>query len=293
MANLAPEGTNLKAFRKPTYFALASDLGWVQRFQLASADLRDGLKLYRLIWALSFSDIKLRYRGSAIGPFWLTISTGIQIGAMAFLYADLFHIDVHTYLPFLAVSIVLWNYLSSLIIEGCNCFISSDSLIKGTRMPLLVHAVRTVLRNTIILAHNVVVIVAVLVVLTVKQNTASFEAILGFLLWLLDGVCLSLFLGAVCARFRDIPQIVAAFMQVAFFVTPVMWQASILKGHPAASYLIKLNPFDYILNVVRNPLLGIPLTSSDVLGAVAVSGGLIVVSLVGFARFRGRIAFWV
>ena len=293
MANLAPEGTNLKAFRKPTHFALASDRGWVQRFQLASADLRDGLKLYRLIWALSFSDIKLRYRGSAIGPFWLTISTGIQIGAMAFLYADLFHIDVHTYLPFLAVSIVLWNYLSSLIIEGCNCFISSDSLIKGTRMPLLVHAVRTVLRNTIILAHNVVVIVAVLVVLTVKQNTASFEAILGFLLWLLDGVCLSLFLGAVCARFRDIPQIVAAFMQVAFFMTPVMWQASILKGHPAASYLIKLNPFDYILNVVRNPLLGIPLTSSDVLGAVAVSGGLIVVSLVGFARFRGRIAFWV
>lgn len=293
MANLSAQRTNLKAFRQPPHFALASDRGWIQRFQLATADLRDGLKLYQLIWALSFSDIKLRYRGSAIGPFWLTISTGIQIAAMAFLYADLFHIDVHTYLPFLAVSIVLWNYLSSLVIEGCNCFISSDSLIKGTRMPMLVHAVRTVLRNTIILAHNVIVIVVVLVVLEVKQNTASLEAIPGFVLWLLDGVCFSLLLGAICARFRDIPQIVAALMQVAFFVTPVMWQASALKGHRMAQYLIQLNPFNDILNVVRNPLLGIPLTSSDVIGAIAVSGGIIAVSLVGFARFRGRIAFWV
>ena len=293
MANLAPQGTNLKAFRKPTHFALASDRGWVQRFQLAAVDLRDGLKLYHLIWALSFSDIKLRYRGSAIGPFWLTISTGIQIGAMAFLYADLFHVDVHTYLPFLAVSIILWNYLSSLIIEGCSCFISSDSLIKGTRMPLLVHAVRGVLRNTIVLAHNVIVIVVVLVVFNVKQSMASLEAIPGFALWLLDGVFISLLLGAICARFRDIPQIVSAFMQVAFFVTPIMWQASALSGHPAALYLIQLNPFDYILNIVRNPLLGIPLSSSDILGAISISVGLIVVSLVGFARFRGRIAFWV
>lgn len=293
MANLAPQRTNIKAFRKPTHFALASDRGWAQRFQLAAADLRDGIKLYHLIWALSFSDIKLRYRGSAIGPFWLTISTGIQIGAMAFLYADLFHTDIHTYLPFLAVSIILWNYLSSLITEGCSCFISSDSLIKGTRMPLLVHAVRTVLRNTIILAHNVIVIVIVLVALDVKQSAASLEAIPGFALWLLDGVFISLLLGAICARFRDIPQIVAAFMQVAFFVTPIMWQASALKGHHAALYLIKLNPFNYILNVVRNPLLGIPLTSSDVLGALAVSSLIVLVSLVGFARFRGRIAFWV
>lgn len=293
MANFSAQKSNLKAFRQPTHFALASDQGWVQRFRLAAADLIDGIKLYHLIWALSFSDIKLRYRGSAIGPFWLTISTGIQIGAMAFLYADLFHIDVHTYLPFLAVSMVLWNYLNSLVTEGCNCFISYDALIKGTRMPLLVHAVRAVLRNTIILAHNVIVIVVVLVVLEVKQNVASLEAIPGFALWLLDGVCLSLLFGSICARFRDIPQIIAALMQVAFFVTPIMWQASTLKGHPLAQRLIQLNPFNDILDVVRNPLLGIPLTLSEVIGAIAVSSGLVVVSLVGFARFRGRISFWV
>lgn len=293
MANLAPQETNLKAFRKPTHFALASDRGWRQRFQLAASDLRDGLKLYRLIWALSFSDIKLRYRGSAIGPFWLTISTGIQIGAMAFLYADLFHTDIRAYLPFLSVSMVLWNYLNSLITEGCNCFISSDSLIKGTRMPLLVHAVRSVLRNTIVLSHNIIVIVVVLVLFHVKQSFASLEAILGFVLWLIDGVFVSLLLGAICARFRDIPQIVAAFMQVAFFITPIMWQASSLSGHPAARYLIHFNPFNLILNVVRNPLLGTPLTLNGVIGALGVSFGLILISLVAFARFRGRIAFWV
>nr|WP_295739054.1 ABC transporter permease [uncultured Acidocella sp.] len=293
MADLAPQETTLKALRKPSHFALASDRGWAQRFRLAFADLRDGAGLYRLIWALAFSEIKLRYRGSAIGPFWLTISTGIQIGAMAFLYADLFHTDIKSYLPYLAISLILWNYLSSLVVEGCTCFIGSEALLKGTRMPLVVHAVRTVLRNTIILAHNIIVVVAVLVIFQVKQTFFSLATIPGFALWLIDAVALSLLLGAICARFRDIPQIVAALMQVAFFLTPVIWQISALNAHPAAQHLIQLNPFNFILSVVRNPILGLPLTAMDVWGALAVSGFIIIVSLVGFARFRGRIAFWV
>jgi len=293
MAKLAPPETSIKAFRKPTHFSLSSDRGWAQRFQLAAADLREGIRLYQLIWALAFSDIKLRYRGSAIGPFWLTISTGIQIGAMAFLYADLFHTDIHTYLPFLTVSIILWGYLSSIVTDGCTCFSSSDALIKGTRMPFLIHAVRSVLRNTIILAHNIIVVAIVLVIMGGHQSAYSFAAIPGFLLWLVDGVAVSLFLGAVCARFRDIPQIIAALMQIAFFVTPIMWQANILNGHPGAELLIRLNPFGYILDVVRNPLLGDPLTVPMIANALGISAVVVLVSLISFARFRGRIAFWI
>ena len=293
MAELAPPDSTLKALKTPTHFALSADRGWGQRFRLAFADLREGASLYRLIWALAFSEIKLRYRGSAIGPFWLTISTGIQIGAMAFLYADLFHTDIKSYLPYLAISLILWNYLSSLVVEGCTSFISADALIKGTRMPLMVHAVRTVLRNTIILAHNIIVVIVVLVIFQVKQSLVSLAAIPGFALWLIDGVFLSLLLGAICARFRDIPQIIAALMQVAFFLTPIIWQISALNGHPAAQHLIEMNPFNFILSVVRNPILGLPLTSTDIFGALGVSGAIVIISLVGFARFRGRIAFWV
>ena len=293
MTEISHPDSGLREFRKPVHFTLSADRGWGQRLQLATTDLKDGVRLWRLIWTLGVSDIKLRYRGSTLGPFWLTISMGVQVAAMGFLYADLFHTDIHTYLPYLTISIVLWGYLNTLITDGCVCFSGSDSLIKGTRMPFTVHAARSVVRNTIVLAHNLVVVVVVFAIMGVHQSLYSFAALPAFALWVIDGFALSLLFGAFCARFRDVPQVIMALMQVAFFVTPVMWNAKILESHPEADLLIRLNPFFYILEILRAPLLGSPMTVDMVLKALIVSAGVIIASAIGFARTRGRIAYWV
>lgn len=293
MGNIEPANTGLTSFRTPVRFTLAADQGWGQRLQLAYQDFQEGGKLYKLIWALALSDIRLRYRGSAIGPFWMTLSTAVQIGAMAFIYADLFHTDIHTYLPFLTVSIIMWGYLSSLINDACTCFIGAEGLIKGSRMPFLVHAVRSILRDTITLGHNLIVLIVVFLIMMVHQSFYSLLAIPGLILWLLDGLAISLAFGAICARFRDIPQIIGAVMQIAFFVTPIMWSADILKGHKRAELLIHLNPFVYLMDIIRNPLLGLPLPLVEVERALMVSVVIIFGSLLIFARTRGRIAFWV
>lgn len=282
-----------EALRKPVHFQLSADRGWKQRFHLAWADLCEGAHLWRLIGVLGFLDIKLKYRGSALGPFWLTISMGVQVAAMAFIYADLFHTDVRTYLPFLSLSIIAWNYLNALVTDGCNCFIQSDTVIKGMRMPFSVHAARSVVRNTIILAHNVIVIVAVFVIMGVHQSFHSFMVVPAVCLWLVDAFAFSLFFGALCARFRDVPQIVSAVMQIAFFVTPVMWSTAILNGHSEALLLIRFNPFYYLLEILRAPLLGTALPLTTWAWALVVSGILVAFSWIAFARTRGRIAFWV
>jgi len=285
--------TSLPEFRQPTHFLLSADRGWAQRFELSAIDLKDGMRLWRLIWSLGLSDIKLRYRGSALGPFWLTISMGVQVSAMAFLYAELFRTDIRSYLPYLTISIVLWGYMNTLIAEGCTCFSQAESLIKGTRMPFAVHAARSVVRNTIVFAHNLVVVVVVFGVMGVHQSLYSLAAIPAFALWLIDGFAISLLFGAFCARFRDVPQIIMSIMQIAFFVTPIMWYATLIENHRGADLLIRLNPFFYLLEIVRAPLLGTPLTMIWVLKAVTVSALVVGVSAVGFARARGRIAYWV
>lgn len=293
MSDLAATDRAIRAAKRLPLTNISADRGWMQRFQLAAEDVRDGAKLWRLSWALGLADIRLRYRGSVLGPFWLTFSFAIMIGAMGFLYADLFHTDIHTYLPYLTVSLLLWNYIGALISDGCTCFIQNDSLIKGTRMPFAVHAARNIARNTIILAHNLVVIVGVFIIMKVSVTPYTILAIPGVILWLCDAFAISLLIGAFCARFRDVPQIVASVMQIAFFVTPVMWEANILDGHPRAHLLIQLNPFFYLLEIVRAPLLGMPLTYREVAVAVIVSGCICIASALGFARTRGRIAYWV
>jgi len=260
---------------------------------MALADIRQTVQLWPLVWTLSVLDIRLRYRGSILGPFWLTLSTSVMIGALGFLYSRLFHTDIQTYLPFLSLSLVLWQFLSTLTSEGCTCFTSSESMIRAMRMPLSLHAARVVVRNILVLAHNVIVIVAVFLIMGTVPGAYSFTIVPAFALWVVDAVAISLFLGVLCARFRDIPPIVASIMQIAFFVSPVIWNPAILAHRGIGTVLVKWNPFYALLEIVRGPLLGAPFEAQNWEIAVGYSAGLVLLAAVGFTRARSRVAYWV
>lgn len=246
--------------------------------------------MWRLCWTLAWLDIKLRYRGSLLGPFWLTMSTAVMIGSMGFLYGTLFQMDLQHYFPFLALSIVLWAFLSSLIQEACVCFTQAEGMIRAVRMPFTLYAGRVVMRNLLVLAHNVVVIVVVDLLVGLNPGWVGLLAIPAFVLWLALAVALCLLLGVLCARFRDIPPIVASIVQIAFFMSAVIWQPSQLKEN---EYLLALNPFFTLLEVVRGPMLGEVPSLSVYLSAGVYSGLIFVISWLLFSRVRGRIAFWV
>jgi lipopolysaccharide transport system permease protein len=256
-------------------------------------DVAQTAQLWRLVWKLSILDIRLRYRGSLLGPFWLTLSTGVMVGAMGFLYAKLFHTDIKTYLPFLSLSLILWNFLNAIIGEGCTAFTASESMIRASRMPLSLHAARTVVRNFLIFAHNIIVIVVVFAVMHQMPGPKSWMIIPGFCLWFIDGLAICLLLGAFCARFRDVPPIVASIMQIAFFVTPIIWRPDILMHRGIGIVLVKWNPFYALLEIIRGPLLGTPSTGGVWGVALMYSAALLILSGIMFALARPRIAYWV
>ena len=63
-----------------TILELYSGMSTPVRHRFAVNDLLAGARLWRLAWSLGWLDIRLRYRGSMLGPFWLTISTGVMVG---------------------------------------------------------------------------------------------------------------------------------------------------------------------------------------------------------------------
>jgi lipopolysaccharide transport system permease protein len=266
---------------------------WSGRFAMALLDLRQTMQLWRLVWTLSLLDIRLRYRGSILGPFWLTLSTAVMIAALGFLYSRLFHTDIKTYLPFLSLSLVLWTFLQTLTGDGCTCFTSSEAMIRAARMPLSLHAARVVVRNILVLSHNVVVIVAVFLIMGTVPGPYSFTIVPAFALWVVDAMAISLMLGVLCARFRDIPPIVASIMQIAFFVSPVIWSPTILAHRGIGIVLVKWNPFYALLEIMRGPLLGTKLELGNWAIALGYSAILVVLAAVSFARARSRIAYWV
>ncbi len=269
---------------------LRADMSWAARNRLAVRDVNDGSALWPLAWTLGWLDIKLRYRGSMLGPFWLTLSTGIMVASLGILYATLFHIDVHEYLPFLSLSIVLWNFLSALVSESCVSFTEADAVIRSVRMPFFVFAIRVVIRNLLALAHNILVIVVVFAVFLIWPGWHILLTIPALVLWVADALALAMLLGSFCARFRDIQPIVNSVMQIAFFLTPVIWKPAQLGAHV---YLLPLNPFFDLLDIIRTPLLGELPTAMTWIGAALYSLVLCGIAWGFFARARGRIAFWL
>lgn len=284
--------TTVDPARPPHALVLRSERSTAARQRQAVADVVEGVRLWRLAFTLGWLDIRLRYRGSVLGPFWLTLSTAVMVAAMGVLYSALFNMDLHEYLPFLALSLVLWNsYLMAIVGDACSCFLQAEGLIRSMRMPFMLHAIRTVVRNVLVLAHNVVVIVAVWAIFDTWPSWEGLLAVPGLLLWLVDSVALCLLLGTFCARFRDIPPIVGSIMQIAFFVTPIIWKPNLLQASSAA--WLPLNPFYSLLEIVRAPLLQEVATAVTWASALGYSAALCLASWLVFVRLRGRLAFWV
>ncbi len=260
------------------------------RTVLAWSDLAQGFSRSWMWTALAVQDIRLRYRGSVLGPFWMTISTFVMIIAMGFIYAHLFHTDTRSYMPYLTMGLIVWQLISTLITEGCQTFLATETVIQQVPIPFSIHVYRVVCRNFIVFAHNLVIVPIGLVAFAIPLDWHILEAAAGCVVLAVNGVWVCIFLGTLSARFRDIVPIVTSFLQVAFFLTPVFWPIEALGIYRP---LAELNPLFTAIDVIRAPLIGVPVApySWPVLLAATVLGCCITFFL--FARYRGRIAYWV
>jgi homopolymeric O-antigen transport system permease protein len=271
-------------------WCLGRDIVQESRFRKAILDLGAGLERWELWSALGWHDIRQRYRRSIVGPFWLTLSMGVMIAGLAFLYAGLFGQKIQSYLPYVAVGMIVFNLISTIATEGAAVFINAASLILQLRAPLSVHVYQMLWRNLLIFAHNIMIYVVMLPFVQVDVWWNLLLAPIGLILVLLMGVWVAITLGALSARFRDVPPIVGSLMQVAFFLTPIFWIPDAL---PNRAVFVHLNPFYYLVEIVRMPLLGKTpgLTIWLVVIGLNCIGALI--ALAFFSTYRRRIAYWV
>jgi lipopolysaccharide transport system permease protein len=198
--------------------------------------------------------------------------------------------NLKEYLPFLALSQVLWAFISVLVSEACTCFTLAEGIIRSVRMPFFLQAIRTLWRNLLVLGHNVVVIFVVFAIFDEWPGWHALHALPGLGLWAIDSLAFCLLLGPICARFRDIPPIVGSVMQIAFFVTPIIWKGNQVGGHAA---LLPLNPFYSLLEVVRRPLLTEHMTLDIWGSAIGYSVMLWALTWLVFMRTRSRLTFWI
>ncbi|WP_282295826.1 ABC transporter permease [Stenotrophomonas sp. PS02289] len=256
----------------------------------AISDLRRSLVSWRLWTLLGWLEIRQRYARSRVGPFWLTISMGVIIASIGIVYGTLFGQKLSDYLPYLAASLVMWGLFTNTVQEGSTAYISNASYIRQVATPKFIYILQVPWRNLLIFAHNVVIVVLLLAIFGVKRWDTIPLVIPGLILLIANATWMATLTGLMSARFRDFPQIVAAIMQVAFYITPIMYKPEALTKF---SFIVNLNPLAYLLNVVRQPLLGeVPsMRTWGVTIAMAVIGWTVALAMTH--RYHKRIAYWV
>jgi ABC-type polysaccharide/polyol phosphate export permease len=256
----------------------------------AKADIARSVTEARIWSTLAVADIQSKYRLSTLGTLWITLTTGSLAVAIGLIYGQFFGVDVTDYLPYFAVSYVTWIFMSSVINEAANTLIGAGNLIKSSSMPILFHVLRMLQRNLIVLLHNAVVIVGVWLFFRWPVDWSLLLVLPGLAICYVFLAGASTVIAVVCVRYRDIPQLIQALTQFLFFVTPIIWVPEQLRF---GEILLDLNPFAYMLAIVRDPILDRPMGITTWAIAALLALASLWVGAAIYIRFRRRIAYWV
>lgn len=258
--------------------------------KLAIHDLSEAIKRWPLWLYLGWSDIKIRYRRSALGPWWITISMGVFIFTMGLVYGKVLKTNVREYMPFLTCGFLIWTFISTSINEAPDVFNSSKNFISQIKLPFHIYIFRLIVRNTVIFMHNFLIYLLIIIFFKINPGWDILLAIPGFILIAINVTWITLFIGICGSRFRDLIPVVNSLVIIAFFISPITWLPRLIGNH---SIILKLNPVTYFLDVFRDPLLGgaPPYYAWLIMLTMALAGYLITLSI--FSKFYYRLAFWV
>lgn len=261
------------------------------QYDVAIADIVSGLGNWSMWGRLGWQETKRRYRRTVLGPFWTTFSLGIFIVTLGILWAQLWKQDPKSYLPFLTSGMLAWALVSSIITEGCATFTSAEGVIKALSFSYTFLSCAVVWRNLIVLFHNSLIFLLVLAYSGVAISWNTILILPGLLLISVNGVWVATLLGVLCARFRDIQQIISSILQVSMFVTPIFWSPDQLGAR--FTRVIDYNVLFHFVEIIRSPMLGkSPASWTYVVVACCTVLGWIATFLI-YSRFRRRIPYWL
>jgi ABC-type polysaccharide/polyol phosphate export permease len=254
-------------------------------------ELLGGVRHWRVSHLIGIRDLRHRYSRSKLGQLWLILSNAIMIGVLAAVWSLLWNQPIQELMPFLGVGILIWNYQSQVLIDCTEIFIGQGNLYRNQKMNFSVSIYSVIYKNTIMLAHSLIIVVALIVVFGVPVNWYILQIVPGFAITWIAMVWLGYVIAMSCVRYRDIIQVITTWLMLVFWITPVMWKPDTLPRQYHS--IIELNPFAQFLEILRDPLLGQPVSSYTwlITTMIALGGGLI--SLVVIGRYQRRIIFWM
>jgi ABC-type polysaccharide/polyol phosphate export permease len=242
-----------------------------------------------LQWA--WLDTVCRYRRSKIGPLWETINMLVMMLGLSVVSSALFGGNIAAQMGYIGLGMIIWATINSLISEGSSTFVGNAGLITSSSLSIDLYVGRTVFKTLITFCHHIALYFLGLALLLVPLTWTSLLAIPGLILLFVNGYWIVTAVAFMCARFRDLEQIIRNLLQLTFFVTPIFWNPEVVGNRKR--FIIDYNILYYFIDIIRGPLLGrIPPLKYYIIVLAFTAAGYVLAFLV-YRRWRRSLAFFV
>lgn len=214
-----------------------------------------------LLLELTRRDIQNRYTGSMAGALWAFMHPLALLALYAVVFESVFKVKVpnlqlaQPYVLFIALALWPWMAFQEAVMRGTTAVQNNAALVKKVAFAheLLVYS--AVLASFAVHVLGFAVVLAVLGMLGYAIHWSGLLTLVVLLpLLLLMALVLALLLGALQVFVRDVEQLLGQAMSVLFYATPILFPLSMVPGWLAAP--MRYNPLVYVLEPIRNDLLG-------------------------------------
>lgn len=242
-------------------------------------------------WSLMANqDIAMRYRRSIIGPFWISIAMAVTVFSIGLLFSQVQKQPFEEFLTFFGCSMLAWTLILAFFTEGSGIVPESEGHLRNVKLPIPMLSAKMVYRNLIIFGHNALVVGLMLALFGVAIKPIAVISLLALLVYIPLGLFIGIALAPICARFRDLAQVIGSIMQVMFFLTPIFW---IPGTNMDRNIVLDANPFYHLLEIFRRPLLGSLPTDLNWIVSLGCLAGAAISAVIVLATTRKRIYLWL
>ncbi len=247
-----------------------------------------------LIWELAKRDLSQKYAGSLLGMTWTVLHPMALIAILWFVFGFGLKTKPVSDAPFpvwLTAGIAAWFVLAEIVAESTTIVTANPHLIKKVMFPSHILPVVKVVSSF----FNHMMFLCVLLLLMLMHGMtppwSAVQFVYYYICLAVLGLGMSWFLSAVNVFTRDITQVVQIGLQLFFWLTPIVWDLSIMP--PEFAPYIQLNPVYYIVQGYRESFFtAIPFWEHGWYGLYfwAWAGGLFVMGALVFRKLKPHFA---
>jgi len=251
--------------------------GWV------AVKLKELWEYRELLYFLTWRDIRVRYKQTALGAAWAIIQPFFSMVVFSIFFGRLAKIPSEgvPYPIFNYAGLLPWQFFANALSQSSNSLVGSANLIRKVYFPRLVIPISAVLSGVVDFGIAFLVLLGMMIYYQVWPTWGLLLLPAFLLLALITALGVGLWLSALNVHYRDIKYIVPFLVQFWMYATPVVYPSSLLEQPWRTIY--GLNPMVGVVEGFRWALLG----TNPPQGMIFVSAGVALAILIsGLFYFR-------